>query len=224
MRPLHVLFPSMSPQKSARRLASGRMTDPDESGQPQPPAEDFIFALERPLPALMTCYLIRCLPALLFPPVGILLLLVHYFRYKSMRYRFDDAGISMQWGILYRRQTILNYAKIQDIHLVSGFVERWLNLARIQIQTASGSSMPEMTLEGLPNHEQVRDFLYSRMRGTKDITRASHVVEAAVPNNSGSAAASPGGTAADAELAAVLREVSQELRSIRELITQDTPR
>ncbi len=193
------------------------MTDPDDSGQPQPPAEDFIFALERPLPALMTCYLIRCLPALLFPPVGLILLLVHYFRFSTMRYRFDDAGISMQWGILYRRQTILNYARIQDIHLVSGFVERWLGLARIQIQTASGSSMPEMTLEGLPDHERVRDFLYSRMRGTQDIAHSPRKIHsAALPEASRPVPATP----QDAELATVLREVTSELRTVRELLQE----
>lgn len=194
------------------------MTDPDDSGQPQPPAEEFIFALERPLPALMTCYLIRCLPALLFPPVGLILLLVHYFRYSTMRYRFDDAGISMQWGILYRRQTILNYARIQDIHLVSGFVERWLGLARIQIQTASGSSMPEMTLEGLPDHERVRDFLYSRMRGTQDIAHSPRKVHSpALPEASRPL---PANSTQDAELATVLREVTAELRTVRELLQE----
>jgi len=194
------------------------MTDPDDSGQPQPPAEEFIFALERPLPALMTCYFIRCLPALLFPPVGLILLLVHYFRYSTMRYRFDDSGISMQWGILYRRQTILNYARIQDIHLVSGFVERWLGLARIQIQTASGSSMPEMTLEGLPDHERVRDFLYSRMRGTQDIARSPRKVQTpALPET---VPPLPANSTQDAELAGVLREVTSELRNIRELLQE----
>ena len=198
------------------------MIAPDASGQPHPPAEDFIFKLERPLPALMTCYLLRCLPALLFPPVGIILILVHYFRYSTMRYRFDDAGISMQWGILYRRQTILNYAKIQDIHLVSGFVERWLGLARIQIQTASGSSMPEMTLEGLPDHERVRDFLYSRMRGTKDILRpARNVHPPALPGSPQPLSTHP---TTDAELAGVLREVASELRTIRELLTEERSR
>ena len=198
------------------------MSAPEASPQSHPPAEDFIFQLERPLPALMTCYLLRCLPALLFPPVGIVLILAHYFRYSTMRYRFDDAGISMQWGILYRRQTILNYAQIQDIHLVSGFVERWLGLARIQIQTASGSSMPEMTLEGLPDHERVRDFLYSRMRGTKDIPRpARDAHPPALPRLAPAHSADP---TADAELAGVLREVASELRTIRELLAQERSR
>lgn len=184
--------------------------------------EEFVFKLERPLPALLTHYLIRCAPFLLFPPVGIALVLVHYFRYQTMRYRFDAEGISMRWGILFRRETILNYARIQDIHLVSGVIERWLGLARIQLQTASGSATPEMTLEGLPDHDRVRDFLYSRMRGTKDSGGRHPLAQSApvsgVPLPSGAS----GGTA-DAELAATLREVTSELRAIREALERRPP-
>ncbi|MEW5765965.1 MAG: PH domain-containing protein, partial [Acidobacteriota bacterium] len=61
----------------------------------------------------------------------------------------------------------LTYARIQDIHLVSNVVERWLGLARIQIQTASGSARAEMTIEGIREFELLRDFLYSRMRGAQ---------------------------------------------------------
>ena len=84
-----------------------------------------------------------------------------------MRYRFDDEGIHMKWGVIFRNEIMLNYSRIQDIHLQSNIVERWLGLARIVVQTASGSSNQEMTLEGIPNHDAMRDFLYSRMRGAR---------------------------------------------------------
>jgi putative membrane protein len=187
------------------------------TGAPSSNGEEFIFRLERPLPRLLHLYIIRCLPFLLFPPVGIALLLVHYFRYSTMRYRFDSEGISMSWGILFRHETLLNYARIQDIHLVSGFVERWLGLARIQLQTASGSATPEMTLEGLPEHEQVRDFLYARMRGTRDnpSDRRSAALSPALPT-----VTSRPDHGGDAELASALREVTAELRGIREILSQ----
>jgi uncharacterized membrane protein YdbT with pleckstrin-like domain len=28
-----------------------------------------------------------------------------YFKYETLRYRFDEEGMSMSWGILMRRQT-----------------------------------------------------------------------------------------------------------------------
>ncbi len=77
----------------------------------------------------------------------------------------------MRWGVLFRREISLNYPRIQDIHLTSNFVERWLGLARLQLQTAAGSATAEMTIEGLEQVEQIRDYLYSRMR---DRRRGSH--------------------------------------------------
>jgi putative membrane protein len=79
-------------------------------------------------------------------------------------------------------------------------VERWLNLARIEVQTASGSAHAEMTLEGLHEFEAVRDFLYAKMRGNRDRTAAA--AGAAAPAESG-------------ELAVALREVTAELRAVR---------
>lgn len=158
-----------------------------------------ILAIERPDKSLWTYYLLCCL---VFPPAFPFVVLPAYFRYHTMRYRFTDEGISMSWGILFRRETIVNYARIQDIHLRSNFVERWLGLARVIIQTASGNASAEMTLEGLKEFEAVRDFLYERMRGVKDPVVKAPAASAAAPGH-------------DAELAAALREVARELRETR---------
>ena len=77
------------------------------------------------------------------------------------------------------------------------------------VQTASGNSGAEMTLEGLQEFEAVRDFLYSKMRGVKD-----HPPLAAAAGT-GAPAGRPS-PAADAELAATLREITHELRALRE--------
>lgn len=91
---------------------------------------------------------------------------------------------------------MLNYSRIQDIHLHSNVIERWLGLARIEIQTAAGSTGSEMTLEGLEDPEGMRNFLYSRMRGAHDKTPAGD------------------------PLATVLTEIASELRAIREAVEQ----
>ncbi len=163
------------------------------------PADAAILAIERPHRSLWTYYWLSLLP--IFPLLPIFILPA-WFRYHTMRYKFTDEGISMSWGILFRREIIINYARIQDIHLRSNLVERWLGLAKVLVQTASGSSSAELTLEGLKEFEAVRDFLYSKMRGVKD-----HAPAATAPR----AAASEG----DVELAATLREVARELREIR---------
>lgn len=160
-----------------------------------------IFAIRRPAPALMRYYV---LSAFLFGPLMPFALVYLYFRYHTMQYQFDEEGISMRWGILFRREITLTYARIQDIHLVSNILERWLRLARIQIQTASASASAEMTIEGLHEFEAVRDFLYSKMRGVRGNTPAVSASTAAV---------SP-----DHDLAAALREVASELRAVREAL------
>jgi putative membrane protein len=162
-----------------------------------------IFALDRPSPKLFVYYFLFSLITLVAFPI---VLAVHYFRYHTLRYRFDDEGVSMSWGILFRREIHLTYSRIQDIHLVSNFAERWLGLARINIQTASGSAKAEMTIEGVEAFESLRDFLYARMRGARDGTSTT-----AAPGARTSALPEP----VAAELTATLREVADELRALR---------
>jgi len=179
-----------------------------------PPSAPFdpaaILAIERPHPKLMTYYFICC--ALLLPLFPIIIL-PNYFRYHTMRYKFDSEGVSMRWGILFRREVILNYSRIQDIHLQSNFLERWLGLGRVLIQTASGSSSAEMTIEGLLEFEAIRDFLYTKMRGAKERGTAAGAALGA----SGAGTTTLDAPAA-AELVTTLRAVADEVRALREAI------
>lgn len=179
------------------------------------PHDRQIQAIERPDRALWTYYL---LSALVLPPLFPFVVLPLYFRYHTMRYRFTDDGISMSWGILFRRQIIVNYSRIQDIHLKSNFVERWLGLARILVQTASGSSSAEMTIEGIKEFEPLRDFLYARMRGVKDHPVPAGMSHAVPAGRIEPGAKAPATNAADAAVA--LREAVQELRAIRALLEE----
>ena len=169
-----------------------------------PPQTNAIFALERPDPRLWTLYLIR---SVLTGPGIILSLPLLYFRYYTLRYRFDDEGVHMRVGILFRREVNLTYVRIQDIHLRSGFIQRWLGLADLQIQTASGNSGAELVIEGFKEYEAIRDFLYSRMRGARgDGHPAATQAGAATPS------------ATDQQSAAILLEIRDELRRTREAL------
>ena len=155
----------------------------------------------RPHPNLLKYYALR---SLLAGPGFPVLMLVMYFRYHTLRYEVDAEGITMRWGILFRREVLLTYARIQDIHLTSNLVERWLGLAKIQVQTASGSASAEMTVEGVSFFQEMRDFLYARMRGAR---AHKHDARALAP-------ATEGGQDVD-ELTATLRDVAAELRALR---------
>lgn len=157
--------------------------------------------IREPHKSLFTYY---ALTSLFAGPFFLVPLTYLYFRFHTLRYVFDREGITMRWGILFRREISLTYARIQDIHLVSNVVERWLGLARIQIQTASGASGAEMVIEGLQDFEAIRDALYARMRGVHGPREASPRQHEAEPS---------GGDAARA-----IREAAAELRAIREAI------
>jgi putative membrane protein len=74
----------------------------------------------------------------------------------------------MSWGVFFRREVYLTYRRLQDIHLTRNFIERWMGLSKISLQTASGKSSAEMTIEGVLESDQLRDFLYSKMRGGRN--------------------------------------------------------
>lgn len=120
--------------------------------------------IERPDRALLWYYLI--VAALTGPgfPIAVLPL---FFKYETLKYRFDEHGISMSWGILFRREVYLTYRRIQDIHLTRNLLQRWMGLATVSVQTASGSATPEMSIDGILQADELRDYLYKQMRGAK---------------------------------------------------------
>jgi len=122
--------------------------------------------LEKPDPSLLKYY---ALMALLTGPGIIVMFWPLFFKYETLRYRFEDDGMSMSWGILFRHEIHLTYRRIQDIHLSRNLIQRWLGLATLSIQTASGSALPEMNIEGVLEAEKLRDYLYSKMRGARGL-------------------------------------------------------
>ncbi len=161
------------------------------------PVPQHIATIERPIPPLWTYYIFKSIATTVAAPFMLVYL---YFRFHTMRYRFDAEGIHMKWGIIMRHEIMLNYSRIQDIHLQSNFLERYLGLARIEIQTASGGSGSDMTLEGLPDPVAMRDFLYARMLASRNLT------------------AGPTLTDDHESVASALAAVAEELRAIRQLV------
>lgn len=133
----------------------------------------------RPAPALMRYYV---LCSLLAGPLFPIALIPSFCKYATLRYRFDESGITMQWGVLFRKEIYLTHRRIQDIHLTRNIVQRWFGLATVAVQTASGSATPEMSIEGVFQADQLRDYLYGKMRGARgdDSTEPS---DAAAPGD-----------------------------------------
>ena len=122
--------------------------------------------LQRPDSSLMKYYV---LTSLLTGPGFLIVFWPLLFKYETLRYKFEDDGMSMSWGILFRHEINLTYRRIQDIHVTRNIIQRWLGLATVSIQTASGSASPEMSIEGILEPEKLRDYLYSKMRGARGL-------------------------------------------------------
>src|SRR5215470_7561645 len=149
--------------------------------------------LQRPDVSLLKYY---ALISLLTGPGIVVMFLPLFFKYETLRYKFEDDGMSMSWGILFRHEIHITYRRIQDIHLSRNLIQRWLGLATLSIQTASGSASPEMDIEGILEAEQLRDYLYSKMRGARS------------PGEDGT----PGKQQPQDEALALLREIRDLLR------------
>jgi len=121
--------------------------------------------ITQPHERLLTYYFILALLTLPAFPVTMIAL---YIKYRTMRFRFDHEGIWKRQGLLWRHETNVAYRRIQDIHLTSGIIQRWLGLATVSIQTAAGSSTAEVTIDGVLEAEALRDYLYTKMRGVRD--------------------------------------------------------
>jgi putative membrane protein len=169
--------------------------------------EASVHAIERPSPKLMTLYLIQALMTLILFPIVIVPL---YFRYHTLRYRLDAEGVSASWGILFRREVYVTYRRIQDIHVTRNLFERWLGIGKVEIQTASGSSSAELTLEGMVEYEAVRDHLYSKMRGVRADGHAPQTAAAA-----GATTAATVASAAPDEVISLLHEIRDEVLAAR---------
>lgn len=157
-----------------------------------------IMSLERPHRSLWKYYVIR---SILSGPAFLVMFPYLFFRYHTLRYRFDEEGIHMKVGLLFRQEVNITYARVQDIHLKSGFIQRWLGLANVEVQTAAGSSNAEVVIEGFKEYEAIRDFLYTRMRGYQ-------------------AAKAPGAPApqSESEVVSLLLAIRDELQRAREAL------
>ena len=165
---------------------------------PDPNSDARVRKIRRPEKLLLAYYV---LGSLLTGPFSPFVFVPLFFRYQTLRYHFGDDGISVAWGILFRREHHLTYRRIQDIHVTRNFIERWLGIGTVSVQTASGSGGAEAEIVGVRDYEAIRDFLYRRMRGL-DMGAAGKGAEPA-----------PG---ADEDPVALLREIRDSLRAVRE--------
>jgi putative membrane protein len=177
------------------------MDRPNTPGAPGPfdPA-----SITRPDERLMQYYVVVAILSLFAFPITLVAL---WIKYRTLRYRFDDEGVWRAQGVLWRREVNVAYRRIQDIHLTSGLLQRWMGLATVSIQTAAGSANPELTIDGVLEAEALRDFLYTKMRGVRDHAHGGAAGTLA-------AAVAPAAGAAPDDALVLLTEIRDGLRRL----------
>jgi putative membrane protein len=110
--------------------------------------------------------LLPCVILVLLFGIGLLLAVLvfpfaawYYPRWvKVLRYCLDDKALRVEQGLLFRSRKTIPLDKITDLELVQGPLLRYFGMWTIKIQTAStASQLPEATLLGLVNPDQVRE-------------------------------------------------------------------
>ena len=129
--------------------------------------EQRVHPITRPEPALLCAAPVALIPL--------------YFRYHTLWYRFDATGVSMGYGILFRREMQLTYQRMQDIHLSQNILERWLGIGTVTVQTAGSGAGGNLAIVGVKDFNAIRDYLYAKMRGVQahepaPSTDATHAV------------------------------------------------
>jgi putative membrane protein len=138
--------------------------------------EKRVHTITRPEPALLWLYVISSLAAVCAAP---LVMIPLYFRYHTLWYRFEATGVSMGYGILFRREMQLTYARMQDIHLSQNILERWLGIGTVTVQTAGAGAAGNLTIVGVKDFNAIRDYLYAKMRGVREEPHEAHGAAAA---------------------------------------------
>ena len=122
--------------------------------------------ITRPAPSLLLYFLTVSVFTGPFFPLTFLPL---FFKYQTLRYQFDDQGISMKWGLIFRREIYLTYRRIQDIHLTT-------NLVAALVRSRHGRNSDCFRQHRAGNEYRrnrgicrVARYLYSQMRGARGL-------------------------------------------------------
>ena len=78
----------------------------------------------------------------------------------ELSYWLDGSTLRIDQGVFFLKRKSIPLDRITDVVVVQGPLMRWCGIWGLQVQTAgSGQGVPEATLFGLTEAEQVRDLI-----------------------------------------------------------------
>jgi membrane protein YdbS with pleckstrin-like domain len=91
--------------------------------------------------------------------------------FENFSYDLDDKGVVINSGVITKSRKFIPYNKIQNLEIISGFIERRYGLSTLQLQTASMMNVyrgpysrgSEGQIPGLRYPDPVADEIRARM-------------------------------------------------------------
>lgn len=88
--------------------------------------------------------------------------------FRRLEYSLDDDAIRLKKGVFWRRVTTVPYAKITNIDITQGPLERLFHVSKLHIQTAGFSgnqaTHAELMMIGICDAEDLKEHIMSKIR------------------------------------------------------------
>jgi len=122
--------------------------------------------------------LILLVPEVYLVSIFVVALLIYLFTaftwipkyYESMFYKLTENEVVWRRGVWFKTTGIVPYNRITNIDITQGPISRNLKIAALKIQTAGYSGQKasaEIKLEGIVNHEELREAIIGYVKGKK---------------------------------------------------------
>jgi membrane protein YdbS with pleckstrin-like domain len=86
--------------------------------------------------------------------VGAVCLFVVFRRFRAWAYQERDEDLVVSRGVMFRRQSVVPYGRMQFVDVTAGPVERLFKLATVKLHTAAAAS--DARIPGLEREEAAR--------------------------------------------------------------------
>jgi membrane protein YdbS with pleckstrin-like domain len=121
------------------------------------PADALIFFFFSLLSRSVIIFILVLIGAVLQPNPFIIGLVLYFaalgvislFIYNNFLYEIDQDGLRIESGVIHKHQVSLPYEQIQNVNVERSLLDRILNLARVSIETAGGTSATQPTESGI---------------------------------------------------------------------------
>jgi uncharacterized protein len=101
--------------------------------------------------------------------IGLILAILYYFtlglwlspkQAQALVYWLDGNTLRADSGVFFLKRKAVPLDRITDVVLAQGPLTKWCGIWELRVQTAgTGNAIPEVTLYGLTEPEQIRDLL-----------------------------------------------------------------